>query len=168
LFTVYYLLFTVYCFSWRRIPVLKKLRVVPLIILLLAPVAAAFQDAPWQTFNSREGKFSVLLPTEPKVEVQDVDSAVGKLTLYSYSASNKVGYFMASYGDYPVEPSDAANAEQILNGVRDGVLNSISGEKLSDTNIVLKGRTVSGPTTSGATTIDRPGREFTAKKIIDG
>jgi len=143
---------------------LKKLRVVPIIVLLLSPIASAFQEAePWRNFNSPEGKFSVLLPTEPKVEVQDVDSAVGKLTLYSYASSSKAAYLMVSYGDYPTEPADAANAERVLDEVLGGVLKSIAGEKLSGDKIVLKGRA-----NSGATPIDYPGREFTAKKIVEG
>jgi hypothetical protein len=143
---------------------LKKLRVVPIIVLLLAPIASAFQEtAPWRTFNSPEGKFSVLMPTGPKVEVQDVDSVVGKLTLYSYASSSKAAYLMVAYGDYPREPTDAANAEQVLDGVREGVLKGIGGEKISENKIVLTGRA-----NSGAALIDYPGREFTGRKIHEG
>lgn len=142
----------------------KKVRVASIVILLLAPIVSAFQEvAPWQTFKSPEGKFSILMPTDPKVEVQDVDSVVGKLTLYSYSASSKAAYLMASYGDYPNEPTDAANAEKVLDGVRGGVLESIGGEVLSDSRIVLR-----GPASSSGATIEYPGREFSGKKIKEG
>jgi hypothetical protein len=143
---------------------LKNLRVVPIIVLLLAPIASAFQEtAPWRTFNSPEGKFSVLMPTEPKLAVQDVDSAVGKLTLYSYASSSKAAYLLAAYGDYPKEPSDGAQVELVLDGVVDGVLKGIGGEKISENKIVLRGRA-----NSDAALIDYPGREFTGKKIIEG
>ncbi len=143
---------------------LTRLRVVPIFVLLLTPIASAFQEpALWRTFNSPEGKFSLLMPTEPKVEVQEVDSAVGKLTLYSYASSSKVAYLMASYGDYPQEPTDAANAEQVLDDVRAGVLKSIGGEVISGNKIVLKGRA-----NAGAALINYPGHEFTAKKTLEG
>jgi len=147
---------------------LKKLRVLPFVVLLAsmafgASINPVFQDAaPWRIFTSAEGKFSLLMPTEPKTEVQDVDSEVGKLTMYSYASSTKVAYLMASYGDYPSEPVDAEHVERVLNGVRDGVLNSIGGEKLSDNKILLKGRANSGAAT------EFPGREFTAKKMYKG
>ena len=145
---------------------LTKLRV-PIIVLLLASIASAFQEpapsAPWQTFNSPEGRFSVVVPTEPKAEVREVDSVVGKLTLYSYASSSEAAYLMVSYGDYPNEPADAAIAEKVLDGVREGVLKSIGGEVISASKIVLKGRA-----SSGAPLIEYPGREFTGNKIQDG
>jgi hypothetical protein len=145
---------------------LTKLRVVPIIVLLLTPIASAFQEpapAPWRPFNSPEGKFSLLMPTEPKVEVQEVNSPVGKLTLYSYASSSKAAYLLVSYGDYPNEPVDATNAEQVLDDVRAGVLKSIGGEVLSGDKIVLKGRAK-----STAPLIDYPGREFVATKTLQG
>lgn len=138
----------------------KKIRFVPIVVLLVTSLASAFQEPePWRTFNSPEGKFSLLMPTEPKVKVQEVDSAVGKLTLYTYASSNKVAYMMASYGDYPKEPADAANAEKVLDDVREGVLKSIGGEVISGNKIVLKGRA-----SAGAAVLEYPGREFAAKK----
>jgi hypothetical protein len=142
----------------------KRLRVVPIIVLLLTSIASAFQEAPpWQTFKSAEGKFSVLMPTEPKVQVQDVDSSVGKLTLYSYGSSSKAAYLIVSYGDYPNEPTDAANAEKVLDGVREGVVKGMEGEVLSGERIVLKGRA-----NAGTALVDYPGREFTGKKMHEG
>jgi len=146
--------------------VLKELRVAPIIVLLLASIAfaaSAFQEAPWRTFTSAEGKFSVLTPTEPKTEVRDVDSAVGKLTMYSYSSSSKAAYLLVSFGDYPNEPVDADHIEQVLNGVQSGVLGSIGGETISENKIVLKGRP-----NSGTTPVEYPGREFTGKKMGEG
>src|SRR5882672_5376844 len=167
---------------------MKKVRGVSIVVLLLASiagttfitatasvgdavffagntsVAGAFQQTvPWRTFSSAEGKFSLLMPIEPKVEVQDVDSSVGKLTMYSYTSSTSTAYLMASYGDYPNEPVDADHIEQVLDGVQSGVLGSIAGEKLSGNKIVLKGRAI-----SGAAPVEYPGREFTGKKMQDG
>ena len=148
---------------------LEKLRVVLILVLLLASITAAasvapaFQDAaPWRTFTSAEGKFSLLMPAETKTEVQDVDSEVGKLTMYSYTASSKDAFLMASYGDYPREPVDADHVEQVLTGVHDGVLKSIGGQELSNSKIVLKGRAKSGAL------VEYPGRDFTGTKMNQG
>lgn len=124
----------------------------------------AFQETtPWKTFNSAEGKFSVLLPAEPERQVQDLDSVVGKLTMYSYTCLGKAGYLMVSYSDYPREATDAANAEQILDGVVAGVQKSLAGEVFPSNKIVLK-----GSANTGATPVEYPGREFTGKKIHEG
>ncbi|HEV2884961.1 MAG TPA: hypothetical protein VGW36_08890 [Pyrinomonadaceae bacterium] len=144
----------------RAFPIAARL---PIILLLLTTIASAFQaGAPWKTFNSAEGRFSVLMPSDPKVEVKDVDSAVGKLTLYTYSSSSSAGYLMASYGDYPREPSGTAATEKVLDDVTSGVLKSLGGEKVSENKIKLK-----GPTYAGGTLVEYPGREFTANKTLE-
>ena len=102
---------------------LKKACATSIVILLLGTLAFGLQEAEaWPTFNSPEGRFSVVMPTKPNVEVKDVDSPVGKLTLYTYSSLTSAAYFIASFGDYPKETTDAAQREAVLDGVRDGVL----------------------------------------------
>jgi hypothetical protein len=133
---------------------LKKISVATLIIVLVSSVAVAFQtDQAWPTFDSPEGRFSVVLPTKPTVEVKDIDSAVGKLTMYAYSSSNNVAYFMVSFGDYPKDPTDAAQKETVLDGVRSGVVKGLEGTLLSETKITIDGH---------------PGRAFKAKRIVEG
>jgi hypothetical protein len=185
--TVIHLSFTVHSssitisakFVRREFPVMKKLCVFTIIVLLLTPIASAFgsvpgflkighysafqETAPWKTFNSAEGKFSVLLPAEPERQVQDLDSVVGKLTMYSYTCLGKAGYLMVSYSDYPREATDAANAEQILDGVVAGVQKSLAGEVIPSNKIVLK-----GSAKNDATLVEYPGREFTGKKMHEG
>ena len=133
---------------------LKKISAATSIILLVSCVAVAFQtDKAWPTFDSPEGRFSVLMPTKPTVETKDIDSAVGKLTMYAYSSSSSVGYFMVSFGDYPREAVDAAQREAVLDGVRGGVLKGLEAEIISDEKITFEGY---------------PGREFKAKRTLEG
>lgn len=124
--------------------------------LLLANTIAAggFQTTmEWMKFTSPEGRFSVMLPSSPKAETKDVDTAVGKLTLYSYETSSRTAYFAVSFADYPREPPDAAGIEATLDGVRDGVLKGIDAELLSEKKISLGGHA---------------GRDFAAKKTVQG
>lgn len=131
---------------------LKKTLYVPIVLLMLSCLSFGFQDTTWSTFNSPEGRFSALMPTKPKIEVRDVDSKVGKITLYSYTSSNNVAYFHASYGDYPQEPTPGT-LEAVLDGVRNGVVQGLQAELLDEKKITLGGFA---------------GRELTAKRIVDG
>jgi len=84
---------------------------------------------------------------------QRIDSSLGKLTIYLYSTSNSSGYFLASYGDYPVGPKDANQAESVLDGVRDGIQTGSKSEIVSEKKILLD---------------SYPGREITTRKTDQG
>ena len=135
---------------------IKKTHAAALLLVLLACASASAQQPAqaWEKFNSPEGRFSVQLPTKPAYEAKEVDSSVGKLTLNAYSASNDRGYFLASFGDYPAEPKDAAQIDKVLDSVVSGVLKGLNAELTSEVkNISLTGN---------------PGREFAAKKAEQG
>ncbi|HXL82461.1 MAG TPA: hypothetical protein VN951_16410 [Pyrinomonadaceae bacterium] len=132
---------------------LKKASITLLIVIACCALAFGFQlPSDWVSFNSPEGRFSVGMPNKPAEDVKEVDSVVGKLQLHSFTASNAVAYFMVSYGDYPNEPT-ADRREKVLDGVRDGVVSSLEGGLISETKTTIDGY---------------PGREFLAKKTVDG
>lgn len=132
---------------------LRKTLAAVFVLVLMCSAAAAFQSGDtWTTFDSPEGRFSILTPSKPTVEVKEIDSAVGKLTLYAYSLSNETGYFMISFGDYPREPTDAAQTLKVLEGVRSGVVKGLQGELTSDESVAFDGY---------------PGREFKAKRVVE-
>lgn len=145
---------------------IKKPFVISIIaFLLFAPTLGfqqiyAQQSAEWVTFNSPEGGFSVLMPTKPEMEVKEVDSAVGKIPLHNFSSSTSDSYFIVSYSDYPVEAA-ADRREAVLDGVRDGVIKGTEAELVSEKKLTL-----SGPGGQSATSY--PGREFLAKRTIQG
>ena len=129
----------------------KKIFAISIMILLLNGAGLAFQEGvEWPTLSTPEGRFSVLMPTKPETAVRDVDTAVGKLALYTFASSNNTGQFMLSYADYPNEVSNATQQETVLDGVRGGVLKGLEAELMSETKVTLKGH---------------PGREFRAKKM---
>jgi hypothetical protein len=110
------------------------------------------EPAPWEKFSSPEGRFTLLMPAKPTVSTRDVDTKVGKLTLYSYAAGNSVAFFGGSFADYPTAARDVAHAEEVLDGVRDGVLKGSESKLISEKKISVKGH---------------PGREFTASGKVN-
>ena len=81
---------------------------VVLIYLLLAliPCSIVAQTGDWEEFKSYEGRFRALFPGEPSLNVDTVETAVGKLIYHVFyyqepadSADNLI--YMVSYCDYP-------------------------------------------------------------------
>ena len=129
---------------------LHKALSVAIVTLLCCGLGLAFQQtAEWSHLDFVEGRFSVSMPSKPEATSTVVDTAVGKLPLYTFCSASKVAQLMVSYADYPNEPSDAAQYENVLDGVRDGVLKGLEADLLIETRITLQGH---------------PGREWRAIK----
>ncbi|MFN2492296.1 MAG: hypothetical protein ABR501_05355 [Pyrinomonadaceae bacterium] len=131
----------------------KQTLIATLLILLGHTFAFGFQTSePWQKFSSEEGKFTILMPTKPKVEVKEVDSQIGKLTQYVYVSSTDNGLFQVSYADYTVDPP-SEKRDSVLEAIREGVITGLKAELVTQKNITLQGY---------------PGREFLAQRQIEG
>ncbi|MGH9966663.1 MAG: hypothetical protein ACREBG_02355 [Pyrinomonadaceae bacterium] len=98
----------------------------------------------WIKYSSAAGRFTILIPVEPKFTENQVDSAVGKLVNNVYMALTDAGAFAISYADYPANNADP---QAVLDNVLDGAIKGIKGTSISSTNITHKGH---------------PGREFQA------
>ncbi len=137
--------------TWLQ-TLLNKTCSVAIVGLLCCGWALAFQQtADWAKLDSVEGRFSVSMPTKPEAGTRDVDTAVGKLPLYTFNSANNVAQVIVSYADYPTEPSDAAQYEKVLDGVRDGLLRGLEADLISETRVILK---------------SHPGRELRAKRMF--
>lgn len=110
------------------------------------------ESAPWEKFSSPEGRFTLLMPTKPTASSRDVENEAGKLTLYAYVAGNSVAFFGGSFADLSRGARDVAHAEEVLDGVRDGVLVGTEGKLIAEKKISVKGH---------------PGREFTASVRVN-
>jgi hypothetical protein len=98
----------------------------------------------WVTYSSARGRFSILMPSEPTVQEQPVDTANGKLMNYVFLSQKGAAAFAISYADYPQNDADP---QGVLDRVREGAVNGIKGTLVSGKNITHKGY---------------PGREFQA------
>lgn len=137
--------------TWPQ-TLLNKTCSVAIVTLLCCGLGLAFQQtAQWSKLDSVEGRFSVSMPSPPEPATRDVDTAVGKLALYSFGSSNNVTHVMISYADYPTQPSNAVQYEKVLDGVRDGVIKGLEADLISETQIILR---------------SHPGRELRAKKMF--
>jgi hypothetical protein len=124
---------------------------VAILIGVMASVAFAQENSGWTSFTSPEGRFSVLMPSKPNIEIKDTDTAQGTLPLHLVSASNENAYFLISYNDFP--NVDEANKQAALEAGRTGAIQSMGGELISERKISIG---------------NNPGLEFSAKKVSEG
>lgn len=119
--------------------------------------AATAAPAPTATslklFNSPEGKFSVWLPGDPKVDSQTVDAAGMKIKVTMYTISSGTGAYIAGFNDYPAEMMKGTDLQNLLDGARDGGLKNINATLVNETKIDKDGF---------------PGRDITAKANAQG
>ena len=126
---------------------MKQVMVALITCLFLSSFAVATQPE-WVTFSSPEGRFSLQFPKQPTPEVKDVDSVVGKLTMYTYTASSRTVTYMASFADYPSVP-EADRQQPVLDAVRNGIAEKLEAKIFEETKISIDGN---------------PGREFRMSK----
>lgn len=90
----------------------------------------------WIRYSSATGRFSILMPTQPKVQEQPVDTDAGKLINHVFMAQSGTAAFAISYADYP---QNNADPQKVLDEVRQGAITGIKGTLISGKNITHKG-----------------------------
>lgn len=111
-----------------------------LFLLDVIPVFGFQDSSEWIKYDSSEGRYSVLLPSQPKLSTQEASAASGeKFPQYIASASDAKAVFLTGYFDH------IPGATFSLDKARDGMVQSVKGTLISDASIALAGN---------------PGREF--------
>ncbi len=95
--------------------------------------AAVQTETPWIKFSSPDGRFSVLLPHEPKFE-SVAASDTSRITNYRYSDLENGYGFICEYFD--VE-STGADLQHFLDLTRDGIVSGANATKLGEEKITL-------------------------------
>lgn len=90
----------------------------------------------WIRYSSAKGRFSILMPTQPKVQEQPVDTDGGKLINHVFLSQSGTAAFAISYADYP---QNNADPQKVLDDVRQGAITGIKGTFISGKNITHKG-----------------------------
>ena len=104
-------------------------------VLTLAGAARSQDD--FQRFTSKAGGFTLLMPTEPKTQTQNLETAVGTITVTMYIAEKNGAAYFASFNDYPAELVQKSDPQAILDGARDGAVNNVKGKLLNEKKIAI-------------------------------
>jgi hypothetical protein len=95
--------------------------------------------APFKEFRSNEGRFTVLMPGEPKSEDQSADTSVGNVKMFIFTAgSTKVGC-VVSYADYPEQLINATDPQKVLDVARNGAISNVKGRLVRENKFDFHG-----------------------------
>lgn len=90
-------------------------------------------------FNAPDRSFTVMLPGNVQEQKQTINTQLGPIEAYFYSAKAKHQAFTVAYSDYPDSFIAATDPKAMLDGSRDGAVRNIQGQLLSETLIDMKG-----------------------------
>jgi hypothetical protein len=94
-------------------------------------------QAAWREFTSTAGGYSVLMPGNAKEQAQVVDTATGKVDLYSATIDDRTGTYIAMYSDYPANITQGVDPQTLLDSSRDGAVASSRGQLINDRKISI-------------------------------
>jgi hypothetical protein len=99
-----------------------------------------FAQGGWKQFSSKEGRFSVQLPGDPKQGKQSIDTQAGKIDmhLFTYEVSKEVAYIVI-FNDYPAAIVEKANKNKMLDGARDGAVKKVKGTLRGEKKLTMNG-----------------------------
>jgi hypothetical protein len=119
----------------RRNPM--KNRALYLVIVAVTLMGCGLSS--WKTFTSDEGSFSVSFPGSPQQDVQNVNTAVGAIAMYTFMVEKSDSAYMVAYSDYPPSLVNETPPDVILSGARDGAVANVQGRLLNEVFISLQG-----------------------------
>ena len=99
----------------------------------------------WTRYSPEGGNFSVLMPGNPKAEVENKIASFGAYSSYLFSETKAGTLYMIGWADYP--PNVTLNVQGEITATRDNFLKSVNGTLIAEKEISLDGH---------------PGLEFTA------
>ncbi len=96
-----------------------------------------FISLDWIYYSSKEGNFSVYLPEEPKISNQELESEIGLIKIYSYSAGEKIKKSEDNYIiNHTIYPKDFlltlqdSTMDYIYETILEGLLSQLKDSKL--------------------------------------
>lgn len=105
---------------------------------------SGFTTLKWTAYESKDGRYKVTMPGKPEESTQDVETAIGKMTMYmssfvSEAESDDVKMYMSIYSDYgkDVITSDAKKEflDNFFKGTISGAAQNVGGE-VTKTDVV--------------------------------
>lgn len=125
-------------------------KILAALLLLLATSSAAAPQTPqapeWKKFTSQQGRFTILMPGEPKENKETQQSPQGPYTTYLYTARDAGEIFLVGWVDY--DPKLNLDAQKEIEANRDNFVKNVKAKLLTTTEARLG---------------KNPGIEFTAE-----
>jgi hypothetical protein len=101
------------------------------------PPPSKVDNGGWVSFNSDEGRFSVLMPETPTDKTETVDSAHGPYTTHLFIVRDTTSVYLIGWVDY--DPSFNFNRQAELEANRDNFVKGINARLLSTRPTIIDG-----------------------------
>jgi hypothetical protein len=114
---------------------MKRKLLAAVLVIVFAALSVGAQSTPeWVRYTSDEGRYSALIPQQPKLSSQEATAPGGeKFTQYMAQTNDAESIYMVGYFDY------TGNMVFSLDKARDGVLDATKGTLIKEEPITLGG-----------------------------
>lgn len=92
-----------------------------------------------QEFTSETGGFAISTPVTLSEASQSVETQVGNIDIYTFTAEEPEAAYVVAYSDYPSEIVAQSDPTAMLDGSRDGAVNNVGGTLISENPVELAG-----------------------------
>jgi hypothetical protein len=106
-----------------------------------SPVTKKDSPTKWRTYTSVNGGFQFLAPGDVKDGKESIDTAVGKLVMYTHQSSAAPArlFCMAAHAEYPASIMIDFDVTKGLDGARDQAMANMKAKLLGEKKINLAG-----------------------------
>ncbi len=92
-----------------------------------------------EAFASETGQFSIAAPAPFEETQQSVETPVGPVDIYTFTAETDDTAYVVAYSDYPSEIIEQTDPQVLLDSSRDGAVANLGGTLVSEEVIDLEG-----------------------------
>jgi hypothetical protein len=92
-----------------------------------------------EVFVSDSGQFEIAAPAPFEETQQSVETPVGPVEIYTFTAETENTAYVVAYSDYPAEIIEQTDPQALLDSSRDGAVNNLGGTLISEEVIDLAG-----------------------------
>src|SRR5215813_10703974 len=89
----------------------------------------------WEEFKNEAGNFAVMMPGKPLEMSQTVESEIGKIPIYTFTAPGGTLTYIVMYAEYPISIDTSEAAKTSLDNARDLLLSRRNGKLISEADI---------------------------------
>jgi len=101
------------------------------------PPLPTVAEAPWETFTSEAGRFSILMPGIPTDKTETIDSQPGPYTTHLMTLRNPKNVFLIGWVDYDPDFNFTRHSEMEMN--RDQFVKGISATLIDSRTVTIDG-----------------------------
>lgn len=118
---------------------MKQILSSALFVSAVMVTACQAEQATKTTFSSEEGRFTIAEPAPFQEMQQSVETPVGPVEIYTFTAETDQSAYVVAFSDYPPQMVAQSEPEMLLDSSRDGAVNNLGGTLVSEEKIELAG-----------------------------